>query len=107
MDKIARIRQKIKELRELIDDHNYYLDNPEQALGYGLALDDIEKLLDTNKSWINAKAEVPDSTRDIIIMWGDNGITNGFYEDGEFFDHGGYSSTPNEDIWWMEIPELE
>lgn len=45
MDKIARIRQKIKELRELLEDHNYYLDNSEQALGYGLALDDIEKFL--------------------------------------------------------------
>lgn len=45
MDKIARIRKKIKELRELLEDHNYYLDNSEQALGYGLALDDIEKSL--------------------------------------------------------------
>lgn len=42
-----KIRQKIKELRELLDDHNYYLDNSEQALGYSAALDDIEKFLDT------------------------------------------------------------
>ena len=47
MDKIARIRKKIKELRKLLEDHNYYLDNSEQALGYGLALGDIEKFLDT------------------------------------------------------------
>lgn len=47
MGKIARIRQEIEQLRKLIDDHNYYLDNSEQALGYGLALDDIEKFLDT------------------------------------------------------------
>lgn len=47
MDKIARLRQKIKELRELLDNHNYYLDNSEQALGYSAALDDIEKFLDT------------------------------------------------------------
>lgn len=45
MDKIARIRQKIKEFRELLEGHNYYLDNSEQALGYCLALDDIEKFL--------------------------------------------------------------
>ncbi len=47
MDKIEKIRQEIKQLRKLLEDHNYYLDNSEQALGYGLALDDIEKFLDT------------------------------------------------------------
>ena len=47
MDKIARVRQEIKQLRREVDDHNYYLDNPEQALGYGLALDDIGQFLDT------------------------------------------------------------
>ena len=47
MDKIEKIRQKIKELRELLEDHNYYLDNSEQAVGYSAALDDIEKFLDT------------------------------------------------------------
>ncbi len=47
MDKIEKIRQKIKELRELLEDHNYYLDNSEQALGYSAALDDIEEFLDT------------------------------------------------------------
>ena len=47
MDKIEKIRQEIKQLRKLIDDHNYYLDNSEQALGYGLALDDIGQFLDT------------------------------------------------------------
>lgn len=47
MDKIEKIRQKIEQLRKLIDDHNYYLDNSEQALGYSAALDDIEKFLDT------------------------------------------------------------
>lgn len=47
MDKIEKIRQEIERLRKLIDDHNYYLDNSEQALGYGLALDDIGQFLDT------------------------------------------------------------
>lgn len=47
MDKIARICAEIEHLRREVDDHNYYLDNSEQALGYGLALDDIEKFLDT------------------------------------------------------------
>lgn len=44
---IEKIRQKIKELRELLEDHNYYLDNSEQALGYSAALNDIGQLLDT------------------------------------------------------------
>ncbi len=62
MDKIEKIRQKIKELRELLEDHNYYLDNSEQALGYGLALDDIGQFLDTlseepNKSLEEAAEE--------------------------------------------------
>lgn len=47
MDKIARLRQKIKELRKLLEDHNYYLDNSEQAVGYANALLDIENFLDT------------------------------------------------------------
>lgn len=46
MDKIARLCQEIEQLRREVDDHNYYLDNSEQALGYGLALNDIEKFLD-------------------------------------------------------------
>jgi len=50
MDKIEKIRQEIKELGELLEDHNYYLDNSEQALGYSAALDDIEKFLSTLES---------------------------------------------------------
>lgn len=50
MDKIEKIRQEIKELVELLEDHNYYLDNSEQALGYSAALDDIEKFLDSLES---------------------------------------------------------
>ena len=47
MDKIDKIRQEIEWLRREIDDHNYYLDNSEQALGYSAALDDIEKFIDS------------------------------------------------------------
>lgn len=47
MSNIEKIRQKIEWLRREIDDHNYYLDNSEQALGYSAALDEIEKFLDT------------------------------------------------------------
>ncbi len=61
-----RIRQKIKELRELLEDHNYYLDNSEQALGYSAALDDIEEFLDT-------LSEEPDkSLEEVAEEWAEN-----------------------------------
>ena len=41
------VRQEIERLRKLVEEDNYYLDNYEQALGYGLALDDIGQFLDT------------------------------------------------------------
>ena len=47
MSNIEKIRQEIELLRREIDDHNYYLDNSEQALGYSAALDDIEKFIDS------------------------------------------------------------
>lgn len=47
MSNIEKIHQEIEQLRREIDDHNYYLDNSEQALGYSAALDDIEKFIDS------------------------------------------------------------
>ena len=47
MDKIDNIRTEIEQLRRKVDDHNYYLDNSEQAVGYVNALLDIENFLDT------------------------------------------------------------
>ena len=47
MTQEEKIRRKVKELQGELEDHNYYLDNSEQALGYGRALDDVEQFLDT------------------------------------------------------------
>lgn len=36
-----RIKAEIEKRREAVDDHNLYLDNSDQGLGYSLALDDM------------------------------------------------------------------
>ena len=36
-----RIKAEIERRREAVDDHNLYLDNSDQGLGYSLALDDM------------------------------------------------------------------
>lgn len=59
--------------------------------------------------WHNSTEVIPDNCRDILIMWGDNGITQGFFqaEDNVFYDSGTeYTCSPHEDVWWMDIPPL-
>lgn len=43
----GKLKAEIERLRKLVEEDNYYLDNYEQALGYGLALDDMGQFLDT------------------------------------------------------------
>ena len=42
-----KLKAEIERLRKLVVEDNYYLDNYEQALGYGLALDDMGQFFDT------------------------------------------------------------
>lgn len=88
MDKIEKIRQEIELLRREIDDHNYYLDNSEQALGYSAALDDIEKFLDTleepDKSLEEAAEEY--AQLDDKGIWKDGGKYKGFIAGAEWME---------------------
>lgn len=42
-----KLKAEIERLRKLVVEDNYYLDNYEQTLGYGLALDDMGQFFDT------------------------------------------------------------
>lgn len=66
MSNIEKIHQEIEWLRREIDDHNYYLDNSEQALGYSAALDDIEKFLNTLEDENNPEPYNPVYDEDYI-----------------------------------------
>ena len=41
------IKTELRRLIAEVEDHWYYLDNDEQALGYKLALEDLLKFIDT------------------------------------------------------------
>ena len=81
MDKIDNIRTEIEQLRRKVDDHNYYLDNSEQAVGYVNALLDIENFLDTLSEELDKSLEeaAEDYARlDNEGVWKDGGKYNGF-----------------------------
>jgi len=77
MDKLQKVRAEVEALRK------HYLDREEYDVGYNNALDDVEKIINSEEPassvWKSPYRKQPDGTHRIIAIGHENECYVGFY----------------------------